>query len=246
MLLRVPARACSTDGKLYPGHVPTSFVQKAILGVGSAVAGLTDPWRADMVAVNGEVTGQLALASMRDKMRATDEGRRILKDRPRINTHTVDFDALKSLPETTVGHAYAAYCARHGIGPDSRDAVRFVDDAELAYVMTRYRETHDVTHAMLDLPTNLVGEVGVKWVEALQFGLPMAVGGALLAPMRFSPRQMRQWERLRPYAVEVGKSGRFLLSVYYEERWEQDLDEFRKEMNIGMPPKLYNTSKKET
>jgi hypothetical protein len=32
--------------------------QKAILAVGSAVAGLADPWRADMVAVNGEVLGK--------------------------------------------------------------------------------------------------------------------------------------------------------------------------------------------
>ena len=35
------------------------------------------------------------------------------------------------------------------------------------------------------MPTDMVGEVSVKWVEALQFGLPMAVGGALLGPARF-------------------------------------------------------------
>ena len=36
----------------------TSILQKSILAVGSAVAGLADPWRADMVAVNGEVLGK--------------------------------------------------------------------------------------------------------------------------------------------------------------------------------------------
>ena len=33
-------------------------LQKSLLAVGSAVAGLVDPWRADMVAVNGEVLGK--------------------------------------------------------------------------------------------------------------------------------------------------------------------------------------------
>jgi Coenzyme Q (ubiquinone) biosynthesis protein Coq4 len=42
---------------LYDTHIPTSGFQKALLAVGSAVVGLADPWRADMVAVNGEVLG---------------------------------------------------------------------------------------------------------------------------------------------------------------------------------------------
>ena len=37
----------------------TFILQKSILAVGSAVAGLADPWRADMVAVNGEVLGKI-------------------------------------------------------------------------------------------------------------------------------------------------------------------------------------------
>ena len=52
-------------------------------------------------------------------------------------------------------------------------------------LLQRYREVHDLLHALLDMPTDMVGEVSVKWVEALQFGLPMAVGGALLGPARF-------------------------------------------------------------
>lgn len=35
----------------------TIVFQKSILAVGSAFVGLSDPWRADMVAVNGEVLG---------------------------------------------------------------------------------------------------------------------------------------------------------------------------------------------
>ena len=36
------------------------------------------------------------------------------------------------------------------------------------YLNFRYRETHDLTHAVLGMPTNILGEVLVKWVEAIQ------------------------------------------------------------------------------
>ena len=53
---------------LYPHHIPTSLLQKIILAGGSAGAALSDPWRDDMVAVNGEVTGAPALRYMLDKV----------------------------------------------------------------------------------------------------------------------------------------------------------------------------------
>ena len=54
--------------------------------------------------------------------------------------------------------------------PNCRHACQ---DPELAYVMLRYRQTHDLTHLLLAQPTSLVGEVLVKWVEAIQNRLPM-------------------------------------------------------------------------
>lgn len=43
------------------------------------------------------------------------------------------------------------------VTPDSRDMVRFVDDLELAYVIQRYREIHDLVHTLLDMPINMLG-----------------------------------------------------------------------------------------
>ena len=39
---------------------------RLILAGGSAVVALADPWRADMVAVNGEVTGDMAIRFTRE------------------------------------------------------------------------------------------------------------------------------------------------------------------------------------
>lgn len=45
------------------------------------------------------------------------------------------------------------------VTPDTRAEVKFVDDEELAYVMQRYREVHDLMHTVLGMPTNMLGEL---------------------------------------------------------------------------------------
>ena len=82
---------------LYETHVYTTAVQKTVLALGSSIIALTDPYRVDMVAVSGETLGQRALQNMYEKMKDSREGRALLKDRPTINSSTVDFDYLKSL-----------------------------------------------------------------------------------------------------------------------------------------------------
>ena len=133
----------------------------------------------------------------------------------------------------------ADFNIKYNISPDTRAPVRFVDDAELAYVMTRYREVHDLLHALVGMPTYMVGEVAVKWIEALQFGLPMCVGGAMLGPLRFNKSsQFKRYNVYRPWAIKIGTKSRFILNVYYEQRWEQDIEDLRREMRIDPIPQI--------
>jgi len=187
-----------------------------------------------MVAVNGEVTGTLALQYMRDRFLQTEEGRQILQDKPRINGATLA--SLETQPPDTVGGVYYAFMKKYKLNPDDRDAVQFVDDPQLAYVMTRYRETHDLTHAVLGMPTNMLGEVLVKWVEASQTRLPMCIGGAIFGPIRFKSKQRERYQELLPWALSVGTSASLLPAIYYEQRWNQNIAEFREEHNIPEPP----------
>lgn len=46
---------------------------------------------------------------MTNKMQATEEGREILTQRPRINSTTVDLAKLKTYPEGTVGKVYSNF-----------------------------------------------------------------------------------------------------------------------------------------
>ncbi|XP_042855337.1 ubiquinone biosynthesis protein COQ4 homolog, mitochondrial-like [Penaeus japonicus] len=224
---------------LYKHHIPTDIFQKSLLTVGAAAAALLNPRRHDMVAVLGETTGHMALSRIYALMIEDEEGQQILKDKPRINSSTLDLPYLRKLPEGTLGHAYMKFLDDNEVTPDSRLPVQFVDDAELAYVMQRYREGHDLFHTVLGMPTNMLGEVAVKWIEGIQTGLPMCVGGAIFGPLRFRPKQRQKYiSEFLPWAIRVGRSSKLLMNVYFEKRWEQPLSELRDELGIESPPFL--------
>lgn len=53
---------------------------------------------------------------------------------------------------------FRIYLLQH-VTPDTRADVKFVDNEELAYIMQRYREVHDLLHTLLGMPTNMLGEL---------------------------------------------------------------------------------------
>lgn len=87
-------------------HVSLSPLQRVLLTVGSAAISLTNPHRGDMIACLGEVTGANALVHCHQILKSTAEGQRILEQKPRINTSTLNLSYLKDLPLGTVGRTY--------------------------------------------------------------------------------------------------------------------------------------------
>ena len=153
------AKSANFKEELEKHYIPTSLFQRALLSIGSASVALLNPHRGDMIACLGEVTGDTALKSMREKMLESEEGMEILRDMPRINSHTVCFETLSNLPDNTLGRVYADFMTDNKITADSRLPVQFISDPDLAYVMQRYREVHDLVHATLFMKTTMLGEV---------------------------------------------------------------------------------------
>ncbi|KAM4664106.1 ubiquinone biosynthesis protein COQ4 homolog, mitochondrial isoform 2-T2 [Discoglossus pictus] len=223
---------------LYANHIPTSALQKVLLSAGSAVMSLYDPYRHDMVAVLGETTGAQALQNLRYRMSRDAEGAQILQERPRIHTSTLDTERLREMADGTFGREYVRFLEDNRVTPDTRMPVRFVDDEELAYVAQRYREVHDLMHTLLGMPTNMLGEVVVKWFEAVQTGLPMCILGAMFGPLRLNAKRMKRLTQLVPWAVQSGRRARCVMNVYYEKRWEQSVESLREEIGILPPPDI--------
>lgn len=78
----------------------------------------------DMIAALGETTAGNSLYHLREQMLESPEGRRILKERPRLNSDTIDMAKLAQLPEGTFGRVYTTWLERCGVTPDTREPVR--------------------------------------------------------------------------------------------------------------------------
>lgn len=193
----------------------------------------------DLIAALGEATATpYFIYRLRDAMLSDPTGRRILRDRPRITSETLQMSYLRTLPENSVGRTYAKWLDREGVSPDTRDQVQYIDDEECAYVMQRYRECHDFYHAVTGLPIFVEGELALKALEFLNTLLPMT-GLSLFAFVRMKPAEKERFLSLHlPWAVRAGLSSKELINVYWEEVLEKDVDELRAELNIEQPPDL--------
>ncbi|THU80726.1 Coq4-domain-containing protein [Dendrothele bispora CBS 962.96] len=227
----------SASTPVYPGHIPLTSFENAFLAVGSGLMSLSDPYRGDMISALGETTAGPALPRLRDAMLQSPEGRRILKDRPRINTKTVDLNALSKLSEGTFGRTYVSWLERTGVTPDTREPVRYIDDPELAYVMQRYRECHDFYHAINNFSVNRESELAVKFFEFANLGLPLAAFSALFGPLTMNAKKRhRLYSEYVPWALRCGSRARCLITVYWEERWEQQTVDMKKEFGLWDAP----------
>ncbi|KAF8170438.1 ubiquinone biosynthesis protein COQ4, mitochondrial [Pholiota molesta] len=221
----------------YEGHIPLNWFETALLTVGSAVVSLTDPRRGDMVAALGETTAGPTLSRLRDRMLESPEGRRILKERPRVNSTTIDLNKLLEYPEGSFGRAYITWLERCGVTPDTREPVHYIDDPELAYVMQRYRECHDFYHCICNLPVNVESELALKYFEFANLGLPMTALAAVFGPLRLSEKKRsRLFSEYVPWALKCGGSAQSLITVYWEKRWAESVEDMKKEFGIWDPP----------
>ena len=205
-----------------------------------------DPTRAELVSALGETTGGRALVRMREQMEGSEEGMRVLETRPVIGRELGDAAVAaweaRGRPEReeegeTLREAHGRFLGVNGFDPEERPKTVYVEDEELAYVMTRYRQVHDLWHALFDVAPDVEGEVMLKWIEASQTGLPMNVASALAGPWISShvdaAARVRLFSRGIPWAIRAGRGLRVpLLAVMYEDRLDVALSKVRKELGV--------------
>jgi ubiquinone biosynthesis protein COQ4 len=115
--------------------------------------------------------------------------------------------------------------------------VHYIDDPELAYVMQRYRECHDFYHCICNLPVSVEYELALKFFEFANLGLPMTAISAAFGHLRLtSEKRNRLFAEYVPWALKCGGSAQSLITVYWEDRWGQNLEDMRKEFGIWQPP----------
>lgn len=229
----------------YPGHVPLHAAERLMMFIGSGIGAYLHPEKNQFIVGLGESTAiTLVLKRLQRQMLSDETGRRILRERPRMTSTSLDLDYLRSLPPNTIGNTYVQWLEKEGVSPDTRVPVRYIEDPELAYIYQRYRECHDFYHSITGLPIVIEGEIAVKVLEFANIGLPMSGLGALLAPLRLSSHQReRLYSIYYPWAIKSGLESRPLINVYWENILEEDINKFRAMMGIERPPDLRNMRK---
>lgn len=103
--------------------------------------------------------------------------------------------------------------------------------------MQRYRECHDFYHCVVNLPVDVTSELAVKFFEFANLGLPMAGFAAAFGHLRISQaKRARLFKEYVPWAIKCGSSAQSLITVYWEKRWEQNVEEMKRELGLWDAP----------
>lgn len=257
-ILRLTSRLEFARRRLFSTNFPRSYsvrtgrrfldrdkiaaTERFALASGAAVGAFFNPNRADLVAILGETTGQKSLEQLRNRMKMHATGKKILEAKPRISTSSINVQTLLQMKEDSLGYHYGHFLQEHGFNPDERPGVNYIEDTELAYIITRYREIHDFGHIICGLPPTVPGEIALKWFEMAQTNLPMTALSAFVGPLRLPSSERAQLRQFIFWACECGPDAELLLNVWFENHLEDSLCDIQKmifgEYNFSRMPKL--------
>lgn len=204
--------------------------------VGKAVVRVMgDSTRTEEIHRVEEITGRPRYRALLDELRALPEGRRILDERPELSSRFVDYDYLRTLAPHTLGGAYVRHLDTNGLSADYQAAeTRHVDDPDMAYLMRRFRQTHDVWHALLGIGITGHEEVLTHWFSYGQLRLPVSAMIMVFGTLKHMVLEAR-WATLRHSLMEAYRDGRDaapLLAVIWEDQWEVPIDHVRAAYNV--------------
>lgn len=203
------------------GEASLSPQDKLRLASYAARWAFNNPYQGQAVAILGEITGEEQLRKMRDRLDATPSGRRVLQDR------------IPVFGEWLWNHEFTPGTLGNRLKkcvPEERSPVSLVKDPELAFVMRRYRDAHDLIHAVSGLPVSLAGETAVKWFETASTQLPMTTAAALGGIPRCEEGSLALLLEWIPWAASAGTNGVYYLGIDFEEHAHTDLDVFRRQV----------------
>lgn len=173
-----------------------------------------------------EITGRPAYR----RLLRNPDTRRILEERPELSSNHLDFDRMRKLPPTTLGGAYVRHLDGNGITADYQAVkTRYVDDQDMSYLMRRFRQTHDVWHALLALGITPHEEVIIHAFSWGQLRLPVSAMVVAFGSLKHIVLEKR-WGALRHSLLESYRAGvdaQQLLPVVWEDHWTDSLDEVR-------------------
>jgi ubiquinone biosynthesis protein COQ4 len=192
-----------------------------------------------------EIIEALSTESHAKRLRAgfqkTAVGRQLLDRKPDIVRILADRERLRAMPEGSLGRAYLAFVERENISAQGiREASLTADrlarqEAELAFVGDRMRDTHDLWHAVTGYHGDVLGEVALLAFTLAQqwnHGIALIVAGALAKGFG---GHVNLTDLVRD-GYRRGRAAAWLPAQDWEALLERPLDEVRAMLGIAAPP----------
>jgi ubiquinone biosynthesis protein COQ4 len=181
------------------------------------------------------------LDRMEARLRKSDEGRTLLATRPDLVPLLSDREALRALPEGSLGRTYLAFVESENISPEGILAAdsegrtgKHQLSVEQQYLHQRMRDTHDVWHAVTGYKGDVLGEaalLGFTLAQSWNVGIMLIVGIGL-AKTTGSPEA----RRLIIDGYRRGRAARWFPAASWETLLARPVTEVRALLEVGPPP----------
>ncbi len=151
-----------------------------------------------------------------------------------------DFADLSSasVPAGSLGQAYAAFLAKHGITPLTLSTSVRREVAQLNVLAVRYVLVHDLFHVLLGFGIDRPGELAVWSFVSEQRYSPSYERAAKLANWLYplaEPSARRELHRQRAEAMQMARDVPCLIAQPFERYWDQPLESVRDRFGILTP-----------
>jgi ubiquinone biosynthesis protein COQ4 len=211
-------------------HLPTTTTLDEWKTIAACVVNvLLDSNETEDIITAEELAARSQIAYLRScGLMDTGEGPDIMRERPDLGD--VDMDALRALPASTLGGAFARFFDNNKLTMKLYSVpALFTPDPDEAYLMCRYRHSHDIWHVLMDLSVEGHDEILLHAFSLPQSGMPSSVALMALGSLKHMLLEGR-FGLMRTGLLAAYRRGRdasALLPVYWERHFEEDLDDVR-------------------
>jgi ubiquinone biosynthesis protein COQ4 len=173
------------------------------------------------------------------KFKRTESGARMLREKPDIVPLLANREALRTLPEGSLGRAYLAFVESEGITAEgivsasSEGRSNRAPPEAFAYLQARMRDTHDLWHAAIGYKGDVVGELSLLAFTLAQnwnLGLALIIVTALIKGLG------RSESGLVFDGFRRGRSAAWLPAQEWESMLALPLAQVRERLKLKAPP----------
>jgi len=182
------------------------------------------------------------------RLEATAEGRELLRNKPDILPVLSDREALRAMPEGSVGRMYLKFVESQSLSADglvaaSEEAPRGQGKSpEERWLGNRLRDIHDLQHVVCGYGRDTLGELCL-----LSFMVTQTPNRGIAFIIFMARRKARQATQL--FSVDdcidegrrIGKAATWFVAVNWETRLAEPLEQLRRELGV-LKPTLYRNA----